>query len=80
MTEELKKYNEVFIKIFNVEESELGDLVYKDSVDWNSMSQIALVSSIEESFEIDFDMDDIYNLTSYEKGKQLLRSKFGVNL
>lgn len=80
MTEELKKYNEVFIKIFNVEESELGDLVYKDSVDWNSMSQIALVSSIEESFEIDFDMDDIYNLTSYEKGKQLLRSKFGINL
>ena len=80
MTEELKKYNEVFIKIFNVEESELRDLVYKDSVDWNSMSQIALVSSIEESFDIDFDMDDIYNLTSYEKGKQLLISKFGINL
>lgn len=80
MTEELKKYNEVFITIFNIEEAKLTELVYKDSVDWNSMAQIALVSSIEEAFNVDFDMDDIYTLTSYEKGKQLLKSKFGINL
>lgn len=80
MTEELKKYNQVFINVFNVEESELYELIYKDTPEWNSMAQIALVSTIEEAFNVDLDMDDIYTLTSYDKGKQLLKSKFGINL
>ena len=80
MTEELEKYNQVFINIFNVEETELSELMYNETPEWNSMAQIALVSSIEEMFNVDLDMEDIYSLTTYDKGKQLLKSKFGINL
>lgn len=80
MTEELNKYNDVFISIFNEDVSKLSELEYKHTPEWNSMAQIALVSSLEEMFNVDFDMDDIYALTSYEKGKHLLKSKFGINL
>ena len=80
MTEELEKYNQVFISVFNVEESALSELIYKETAEWNSMAHIALVSTIEETFRVDFDMDDIYALTSYDNGKQLLKSKFGINL
>lgn len=79
MTQELDKYNKIFLNIFNVEESEFKTLEYKVTPEWNSMAQIALVSSIEEAFGVDFDMEDIFAMTSYEKGKEILKNKFGVN-
>lgn len=80
MTEELKKYNKIFIEFFGKNDSDLNKLAYKITAEWNSMTQIAIVSELEETFNIDFGMEDIFALISYEKGKELLRSKFGINL
>lgn len=74
----IEKYNEAFKTIFNVEGDELSTLEYKQSVEWNSMAQIALVSQLEEAFDLDFDMEDIYNLKSYQSGKCLLSEKFRI--
>lgn len=75
----IKKYNEAFFKVFNIPESQLETLEYKQTVEWNSMAQIALVAQLEEVFELDFDMDDIYDLKSYQAGKALLTNKFGIH-
>lgn len=74
----LEKYNEIFKKMFNVPEDQLETLAYKETAEWNSMAQIALVAELEDEFDLDFDTDDIFQLKSYVIGKELLATKFGV--
>lgn len=74
----LEKYNASFTKVFNVEGAKLKSLEYKQTPEWNSMAQIALVAQLEDAFDLDFDMDDIYDLTSYMKGLELLNTKFEI--
>jgi acyl carrier protein len=76
----LEKYNAVFCEIFNVSESNLGDGFDRDAVsDWDSIRQLSLITMLEDKFEIFFDSTDILGLTSYQKGKEILR-KYGVEL
>lgn len=49
----IEKYNDIFKKLFNVSDDELGSLAYKETAEWNSMAQIALVAEIEEQFDLD---------------------------
>ena len=74
----LEKYNEIFKKMFNVPEDQLEILAYKETAEWNSMAQIALVAELEDKFDLDFDTDDIFQLKSYAIGKDMLATKFGV--
>ena len=74
----IEKYNDIFRRMFNVSDQELESLAYKETAEWNSMAQIALVAEIEEKFDLDFDTDDIFHLKSYTIGKDLLATKFGV--
>lgn len=75
----LEKFNGIFKKIFNVPEDQLESLAYKETSEWNSMAQIALVAELEDQFDLDFDTDDIFQLKSYLIGKNILATKFGVN-
>lgn len=74
----LEMYNDIFKKMFNVSGNQLETLAYKETAEWNSMAQIALVAEIEDKFGLDFDTDDIFQLKSYVIGKELLATKFGV--
>lgn len=74
----LEKYNGIFKKMFNVSDEELSTLAYKETAEWNSMAQIALVAELEDKFDLDFDTDDIFQLKSYAIGKDMLATKFGV--
>ncbi len=74
----LEKYNNIFKKMFNVPDEELESLAYKETAEWNSMAQIALVAEIEAQFDLDFDTDDIFQLKSYVIGKEMLARKFNV--
>jgi acyl carrier protein len=64
--------------MFNVSDNELEPLAYKETLEWNSMAQIALVAEIEDKFDLDFDTDDIFQLKSYVIGKNMLAKKFDV--
>lgn len=76
----LEKYNQAFIEVFGVEESTLGSNFNKDSVDgWDSVHQLNIIALLEESFDIMLDPEDIMELTSYEKGKELM-AKYEVKL
>lgn len=74
----IEKYNDIFKKMFNVSDNELDSLAYKETAEWNSMAQVALVAEIEESFDLDFDTDDIFQLKSYILGKEILENKYGI--
>ena len=66
--------------VFEVEETALCEDFTQESTDkWDSVTQMALVTALEQTFDIMLDIDDIYELNSYEKGKKIIR-KYGVEL
>ena len=78
--ENLEKYNNAFVEVFGAKVEELNDDYSKDNVgEWDSVHQLTLVSIFEEAFDIMFDPEDIMEMTSYAKGKELL-AKYEVEL
>ena len=75
----LEKYNAAFCETLNVEESQLEGLKYQQVPSWDSVGHMSLVAAIEDAFDIMMEMDDIIDLSSYEKGKELLK-KYEVEL
>lgn len=75
----LEKYNAAFFETLGVEESQLAGLKYQAVPNWDSVGHMSLVAAIEDAFDIMMEMDDIIDLSSYEKGKELLK-KYGVEL
>ena len=74
----LEKYNNVFKESFEVTEEQLDGLEYQGVELWDSVGHMDLVASLEEVFGIMFDTDDIIDLSSYEKGKEILQSNYQV--
>lgn len=80
MMNNLEKYNQVFAEIFEVEISELNEEFSLENVDnWDSITQLSLVSELEEAFDIMMDSDDILNFKSYLEGKNILK-KYEITL
>ena len=76
----LEKYNNAFVQVFGAKSEELNDNYGKDTVEeWDSVHQLGLIAELEEAFDIMFDPEDIMEMTSYTKGKELL-SKYDVAL
>ena len=74
----LEKYNNAFIESLEVEESDLAELKYQDIVSWDSVGHMGLIAAIEDAFDIMMDTDDIIDLSSYEKGKEILTSNYNI--
>lgn len=68
----LEKYNNVFIENLQVSENQLENLKYQGVELWDSVGHMTLVAAIEDAFDIMLDTDDIIDLSSYEKGKEIL--------
>lgn len=76
----LKKYNEIFMEVFSVEEDALGKDFNNEHVEnWDSIHQMNLISYLEETFDLMFAGEDALNMTSYEAGLELLSSKYDVD-
>ena len=75
----LEKYNAAFCETLSVEEAQLAGLKYQGVPNWDSVGHMTLVAAIEDAFDIMMEMDDIIDLSSYEKGKELLK-KYEVEL
>ena len=66
--------------MFGAKAEELNDSYGKETVDeWDSVHQLSLIAAFEEAFDIMFDPEDIMEMTSYAKGKELL-AKYDVTL
>ena len=69
----IEKYNQAFVNVFGTKVVDLNDSYSKETVEeWDSVHQLSLISELEESFDIMFDPEDIMDMTSYAKGKELL--------
>jgi len=75
----LEKYTQAFVDALEVSAADAPFLVYGESASWDSVGHMALVAKLEDHFDIMMEMDDIIDLSSYEKGKEILR-KYAVEL
>ena len=72
-------YNASFTDSFSVDLVELPALEYQSVNAWDSVGHMGLMAHLEETFGIMFDMDDILDFSSYEKGKEILQ-KYSIQL
>lgn len=74
----LEKYNQAFIEALEISEEQLNGLEYQAIVAWDSVGHMGLIAAIEDAFDIMMDTDDIIDLSSYEKGKEILTNNYDI--
>ncbi|MBQ3392894.1 MAG: acyl carrier protein [Lachnospiraceae bacterium] len=73
-----EKYDEIFVKVFEVDKSELGSgFNFADVEKWDSLSHLTLISELEDAFDIMFETDDILHFGGYDNGRKIL-ARYGV--
>ena len=68
----LEKYTNAFVETFEIEVRETVGLEYQAIPAWDSIGHMSLMVALEEAFEIMMDTDDIIDLSSFEKGKEIM--------
>lgn len=72
----LKKYQSVFVDIFNVPLEVLNDnFTFANTENWDSITHMSLIADLETVFDVMLDTEEILNFGSYENGKKILQSK-----
>lgn len=75
----LERYNKIFCDVLKVEESELPSLAFRSNENWDSVGFMALVTAIEDAFDIELDPGDMMDFTSYSNGKEILSKSYGIS-
>ena len=51
------------------------EMTYKDIDNWDSLSQMELIATIEKEYNIEFDFEDMISLSSIGKIKEIVNNK-----
>lgn len=78
MSENEKKLREAFASGLSLPEADINeDLQYATSQGWDSIAHMALIASLDSTFDIMIDTDDVIDLSSYPKAREIL-TKYGI--
>lgn len=73
------KLKKSFATALNISVDAVNDeLTYQSIPEWDSISHMVLISQLEEDFSVSIDTDDVIDLSSVAKGREIL-IKLGVN-
>lgn len=75
----MEKLTKVFADTFGVEENEVQNLQYQGIEQWDSVGHMTLVAAIEDELGIELDTDDIIDMSSFEKAKEIV-AKYNIAL
>jgi acyl carrier protein len=74
-----KKLQEIFLESLDIKEDKFNEgLKYNEIPEWDSIGHMSLISAIEEKFSITMETDDIIDFNSFQKGQEILESKYQV--
>ena len=74
-----KKLQEIFLECLDIKEDKFNEgLKYNEIPEWDSIGHMSLVSAIEEKFSITMETDDIIEFNSFQKGQEILESKYKI--
>ncbi|MEK4146250.1 acyl carrier protein [Robertmurraya sp. FSL W8-0741] len=69
-----QKLKSIFAEALGIEESQVTDtLAYNTIPEWDSVAHMALVAEIDDQFDIMLDTDDVLDLSSFAKAKEILQ-------
>jgi acyl carrier protein len=73
------KLKAAFVEAIGVNpDADFDAVVYGQTEGWDSVAHMALVSSVEAAFDIMLATDDVIDLSSFVKAKEIL-GKYGVS-
>lgn len=76
--ENTEKLINAFVQALNIDKSVVNDnLKYQAIEQWDSIAHMVLISEIEGAFDISLETDDVLDLSSFSKAKEIV-AKHGV--
>jgi acyl carrier protein len=75
----IEKYDQVFMNLFHANKQALSTLSYQGLDTWDSIGHMKMIATLEETFDIMIEMDDILDFSSYTKGFKIVE-KYGIRL
>ncbi len=70
------KIKEVMLSVFGVEISEIDDNTSSDTLEvWDSLRHMNLIVALEEEFGIEFNDEEIIEMTDYKLIKAIIQEK-----
>jgi len=67
------KLKEAFSEALGISKDSISDdLKYNEIQEWDSVAHMALIGEIEDSFDIMLDTDDIIDMSSFAKAKEIV--------
>ncbi len=68
------KIIQIFCSEVGIEESAADDAIAYDSMDsWDSLKHLVIVSRLEEAFNLEFDVDDIIDMNTLGKIREIVK-------
>lgn len=75
----IEKYRNAFINVLDLKEDDISeDLALGQIKEWDSIGHMALISEIEDVFDVSIDSEWITEFNSYQSGIELLE-RLGVD-
>ena len=73
-----EKLIQSFAEALSIEASLITDtLMYQGIEEWDSISHMILISQLEEVFDVSIDTDDVIDMSSFAKAKEIL-TKYNI--
>ncbi len=73
-----EKYVNAFVEALEVSADQVASLKYQEIPNWDSVGHMGLIAAIEDAFDIMMDTDDIIDLSSFEKGMEILSKNYDI--
>ena len=69
-----EKYKEIFIKSLSINKKDFReDLKFGELSKWDSVGHMTLISTLEDTFDITIQAEDIIEFNSFKKGLKVLK-------
>lgn len=72
-----EKLISVFVSALGIAAEATENAVFKETPGWDSVGHVNLMNTIEETFDVSLEPDDILDFKSFEIGKEILQ-KYGL--
>jgi acyl carrier protein len=68
------RLHEVFVEALQLDDDiDVENLKYRDIEAWDSVGHMALVAAIEDEFDVQFDTDQVIDMSSFKVAADMLR-------
>lgn len=68
-------YDNIFLQTFNLSLEEIYQLDYENYELWDSLTNMELITKIENAFHIVFSPDEVFDFHSYQSGLEILKKR-----